>query len=475
MEHLTLRDPIEFTENILVISDLHLGESLANENTPGAEGYIRILNKELSDFIRYYECNRRNNLPWHLVIDGDMVDFLRLVGSDPECSVDYQHELLTILKNVLYVHRPLFRELGHFLLAGNRVTIVEGNHDAELYFQEIRNCITSYVITLLDASRENFTPEEVSRQISSRLTFRSWFQVEIGRYHIEHGHQYDAFCSFEYQLAPYDSGPSERLMTPMTQRAVPFFGELLAQLSTHSVEHWTFGQFMRFAWQQGPRLCLLLFKFYFLFGIELLTKSGERRRKELDTWKIHHRNRLLEMSASAPYGLKTLEALDALKATPAEFSTWKMLNCFYLDRILIFSHGLFFSLMIELLGGKSWRFLHLVVWGLVGLVVRWLSQDREAANIPMLLRRAAWGIANTTGAPCVVFGHSHHPERVDLNILFGHSRDGAPAIYINSGSWVTNEGVRGEKGKGMTFVEINGNEAMLCRWCGEKTGPEVLG
>jgi UDP-2,3-diacylglucosamine pyrophosphatase LpxH len=94
----------------------------------------------------------------------------------------------------------------------------------------------------------------------------------------------------------------------------------------------------------------------------------------------------------------------------------------------------------------------------------------------MLLRRAAWRIANTTGTPCIIFGHSHHPERVNLNVLFGHGRHGAPpAVYINSGSWVTNEGIRGETGQGMTFVEIIGHEAKLCRWCGEKTTPEVLG
>src|SRR5207244_11856275 len=46
-----------------------------------------------------------------------------------------------------------------------------------------------------------FDPEA----LVSRLAFRTWFVAHPGRVHIEHGHQHDPYCSFEYHLAPFDA------------------------------------------------------------------------------------------------------------------------------------------------------------------------------------------------------------------------------------------------------------------------------
>src|SRR5712672_2756401 len=70
----------ESNRNILVISDLHLGEDLR----PGGAGvsYLRHLVKlerELENFLAYHTQTRLNDRPWTLVVNGDMVDFMSVM------------------------------------------------------------------------------------------------------------------------------------------------------------------------------------------------------------------------------------------------------------------------------------------------------------------------------------------------------------------------------------------------------------
>src|SRR2546430_2244931 len=67
-------------KNILVISDLHLGEDLR----PGGANvsYLRhlaTLERELEKFLAHYTEHRLDGRPWQLVVNGDMVDFMSVM------------------------------------------------------------------------------------------------------------------------------------------------------------------------------------------------------------------------------------------------------------------------------------------------------------------------------------------------------------------------------------------------------------
>src|SRR5207247_1616473 len=64
-------------KNILVISDLHLGESIKPNAT--SVSYLRQLarlDRELTAFLAHYRDHRIDGRPWRLVVNGDMVDFM---------------------------------------------------------------------------------------------------------------------------------------------------------------------------------------------------------------------------------------------------------------------------------------------------------------------------------------------------------------------------------------------------------------
>src|SRR5947208_450612 len=67
-------------KNILVVSDLHLGEDL--RPTGANVSYLRHLvglERELQSFLAHHIEHRVDGRPWSLVINGDMVDFMSVM------------------------------------------------------------------------------------------------------------------------------------------------------------------------------------------------------------------------------------------------------------------------------------------------------------------------------------------------------------------------------------------------------------
>lgn len=478
-------------EGILVISDIHLGEDVLISGPEHLGSYIQALNRELADFIAAHIGGR----PWHLVVNGDMFDFVKVsVQPSPEEAFEHWSRQLTdeelqrlpnTQENVVYklgrileIHRPLFKQFARFVLAGNRITIIEGNHDTEFYFEAVRQRLHDFVVSEVERIQKQerppdktLTDEEIAAlkakavAAAARLNFQTWFEASSGRYHIEHGHQYDELCSFEYNLVPV-AGPGENpeIATPMSHRVMPYFAELLGDFSTHGVDHWSLGDWLKFCLKLGPRMMLHLTKVYFVATWELISQAGNSRAEQIQSLSKLHKQRLRAMAECSAYGYETLRQLDQLKAKPAEFSMFKMARVFFFDRFVIVGATALLMTLSGLLGGTAWCLASMFLGSVVLLTS--VFTPNNAGAIEEILRLAAARIADLTGARYVVFGHSHHPELVDLRRTFGVGRFGENAYYINSGSWVTREVLRGDASQGMTYVELTGDGARLRRWLG---------
>jgi UDP-2,3-diacylglucosamine pyrophosphatase LpxH len=465
-------------EHILVISDIHLGESITSEQSDILAQHIRVLNRELAGFVDTHALANAKDHPWHLVINGDMFDFVAIplvreedehalseLDSDPVCPTEVE-TVVWKLGRILEVHRPLFKSLSRFVLAGHRVTMVEGNHDAQFYFPEVRQALSEF---MLDEARKLQRQDKVELDealFRQNVQYRPWFQAKAGLYHIEHGHQYDAYCSFEYNLAPFERGETKSIATPMTHRLLPYFSKLIGQFSTHDVDKWGMFDWVSFGLKLGPKIAGGLVKAYLTAMVELLGQSGESRRAELRHSAKLQEERLKMLAEDSDYEWATLKTLEALRATPAEFSFLTMLNIFLLDRFFTVIITLSLSLW-ALYYGQIWLWVltGAVFFGCCGAVV--LLDQRRGAKIEIKLKEAAAKIAAVTGTRFVIFGHSHSPEVVPLGKSNTGDKKKAPrAFYANSGSWVTHELLRGDEGKGMTYVEISEQELYLKRWNG---------
>lgn len=466
--------------NVLVISDLHLGEDILVDGPELLNSYIRALNGTLMGFLRGHQDNRVDNRPWHLVINGDMFDFVKMPlgpAAGQPVRAGSEQEALRKLDRILRIHRPLFMAIATFLLAGHTVTVVEGNHDAEFFFDGVRGTLRQEIVRLAgNQLRREGQPVHLSHEVGERLVFSSWFVAQTGHYHIEHGHQYDPFCSFEHKLMPLEAplGPAADavLTQPMSHRLLPRVAELLGNFSTHGINDLTLADIGRLLRSLGVRKSMQLTAAYAALGALLLRQAGSRRQQGLQQMAVHQARRLRVLCAESCYSAGVLRALDKLKAPPAEYNLPTMLHLFWLDRVAAIACGAAIGILWRTLWGATWLQVAMVQVFAVVCAVALKAWDPPA--IRTVLRDAAARISQVTGAQYVVFGHSHKPECINLFDGYNVGRQSAQPHYINGGSWVTREILRGDASEGMTYVQLTASGAQLLRWRGLGEAPICL-
>jgi UDP-2,3-diacylglucosamine pyrophosphatase LpxH len=167
-----------------IVSDLHLG----------AGDYLDEFDQDES-FAHLLEAigKRRGS---ELIINGDFIDFVAVTlekdSTSPfsrlGCTED---ESLRKLERVLEAHHSFLGALRLFMEKGNRLVLVPGNHDIDLFWPGVRDRLV----------------EALGRPDSSHFHFESrGFYKKDGLY-VEHGNQYYADSVFENFTHPFMRDP----------------------------------------------------------------------------------------------------------------------------------------------------------------------------------------------------------------------------------------------------------------------------
>ena len=165
-----------------IISDLHIGAGKTDDCDLELE----------QSFIEFLKYLYSKNDKIELIINGDFLDFAQApvlgdcdlrsesTGGIPLCFTERQS--LKKLDSIHKAHRPIFDALRDYLArnGGNRLIILPGNHDADLFWPNVREEFIA-LVGGSSAVRDNLT-----------------FHLESAYYppgqptvRIEHGHQYD--------------------------------------------------------------------------------------------------------------------------------------------------------------------------------------------------------------------------------------------------------------------------------------------
>ncbi len=417
--------------NLLIVSDLHLGEDLSEFGSAGLLKLISALNQKFSEFINYFAENTQAGHPWHLVFNGDAFDFLKISlratapTADPEWLYNTAREAQKVnidetpakiaekMNSLCQAYLPLMESLVNFILAGHKITFISGNHDLELYLSDVRLAFKDFLLEKLElrfrAQKENPLSAEERDAFLAAIDFKPWFLAKPGYYHIEHGHMFDNMCSVKEPLLPLARLDPPLIATPIIQRSLPYIADLLPDFSTHGIEGLNITKLLenltiRERYAVIKALNSAVKDLSALTETETLTQAAAKAREDF----IHE----------SPYGQPVLKALSALNQKPFELS--------------------------------------------VRQTVSNLLEDR---NGPRDLRQTAEKIATITGARVVIFGHSHQAEFLTATNTSGHNY-----TYINSGSWVSREVEQGPKGNGATFAIITPEGSHLYKWLGPDSG-----
>jgi UDP-2,3-diacylglucosamine pyrophosphatase LpxH len=391
----------------LIVSDLHIGDGKAGDDFVDGK-------HQFANFVCAHADSKEGCAgDIELIINGDFLEFVQVLpqaytlnSAEYWCS---ESESVAKLDCILKGHPDVFEALKQFQKPGNRVTIFAGNHDVDLYWNEVQTRIRG------KAGDINFELHEDT------------FERYGGRLHISHGHQFpsiDPANDFKNWRNPILALPadaeSKRLeMCPGTlfvvrfvnflEATYPFADNLHPELALAGIlwreDRWglkTVGwMLLRFAARY--RQAFLSSSMQVDIGPQLLNAiQGDSFLRE----KISsiYRNALNEPDMSADKVKQTLSSEDAIAA--------------FVEQLL--QAGPLWEKWIAVLDIAKPAVLSVGDSRGNALAIRAASAIDVRAGSAIIARNK-WNV----GAQIVVLGHTHLPEAV---------REGSRRYY-NPGSW----------------------------------------
>jgi UDP-2,3-diacylglucosamine pyrophosphatase LpxH len=183
----------------VVISDVHLSEA-----EPGDDAWLRYRQRRFfpdDDFAQLASLmmgRLRDGERLELVFDGDLIEFEGPKVIDGQSRFDdmprTEIEAVDVLSRIVRDHPVFFTAVARVAAAGHQVVFVAGNHDVQLSFPAVQVTLRRAIAELL--------PSEPT--VGEHVSVQPWFYQTDDRVHVEHGHQYDAYCSFRDPLHPLD-------------------------------------------------------------------------------------------------------------------------------------------------------------------------------------------------------------------------------------------------------------------------------
>jgi UDP-2,3-diacylglucosamine pyrophosphatase LpxH len=118
-------------QRLFIISDLHLGGMPPSADSPGFQMCSEAGAQRLAAFIAWASTHRSADRSLHLVLAGDVVDFLAEEEPFESFTADDERARRKLAR-AMDRTRLVWEALSAFVAAGNELTVMLGNHDIEL-------------------------------------------------------------------------------------------------------------------------------------------------------------------------------------------------------------------------------------------------------------------------------------------------------------------------------------------------------
>jgi len=464
--------------NYLIISDLHLRE--AEKNPTGRLFYF---DQEFADFLRHYRLFYVGERKWKLIIAGDLIDFLHIKErpkSDDKLlqglalsltdlkffpGTEWQKSLWK-LDHILSSHPQLLLALARFVAAGNEIHLLRGNHDQELFWPEVQDHFR-----LLVAQHHPMDSSYLDMKVlaKDRIHFVPWFYLEKDLLYVEHGHQYDPYCSNAHNLCPILPDNPQQLEATLSACTMRYFASRIQNIDPAAIENInSIPKYLLHLIRSNPGQVALM-PFYYLEMVVRTLGKVRREDKARESFVDQMEAKIRE-EIKAEHGLsdETLRAIARLGHSPLLRSRWETIKCFSLDLLAAGTVALMTSVSLSptnstLLGLEAASAVPLLF--LLALALLW-KKRMGRFNDHHNLREIARTISETLGCRYVILGHSHDP---DVHAL-SKAKD---QWYFNVGTWIPS----GDEGQFIylqILKETSGASAHLMRWHRKLQQPEEL-
>lgn len=466
--------PIE-GENLLIITDLHLGEACKEHSRIEYLKRAADLDAHICGFLDHFARNRPDDRPWRLILGGDLLDFLQVTmtppGTEGEKAVyglgTREDESVWKLRRLMERHRDFFVFLADFVGAGHRIEIVQGNHDEELFWPAVRQALVEGLVHLYFGDEGQ--PAQTPAAFADRIHFNPWFYYQPGLIYFEHGHRFDDYCTTPPQLCPLRPQAEDELTSPLSYLAIRYFANRQPGFQTHDKEHWGVREYYGYFRTLGLSRALRSLTLYRDLLGRVVGYHLDHGRFESEEARAAHERRLAELAEREGLDAGTISRLEALGAqsimarplglfTMMGMGEWSAVLAVLIALVVALSTDWPVIVDLALLIGVA---------ALGVAAVRGLRR-RYPRDIKAKLDRAATAIGALLAVPVVAMGHSHRPVR--RRMAHDHR-----AFYLNTGSFLAHDHAAHAPDEPCccptTFVVINQTgpyrrpNPVLQRWC----------
>jgi UDP-2,3-diacylglucosamine pyrophosphatase LpxH len=427
-------------ESLLVFSDVHLGSDL---NDWGAKTVKRTsaIDRDLVALLAHYRSTPAPSGRWRVVIAGDFIDFIGMTITCEESSLPHlteeerahglgngEEHSREKLRRVAIRHGDVFSELAMFVAQGHALTLIHGNHDLEFHWDGVKDDLRAI---LLQHARTNEALDE--HEFLARIEFQPWFFYRHGVAYIEHGHQYDPFCSTANVMAPLSPLDPRRVARGFSETLLRFVVRPTRGMTEHGHENLGIAHYLRFGWRLGVSGMMRLVVRFVRAIVELLRLRSEHLSDAARALRKLHSRRVAAFAKATQVRKERLHALLSLHAQPITHSIAGVMASLLLDRLVLAVLSIAALIMVAI-GATLTRphpallsvgVLVLVTWGLTH---RYFAK-RRLVDPSVTLGERAGQLSRIFPAAFVVMGHTHVPVERPIGA----------ATYINLGSWAEEE------------------------------------
>jgi len=491
---------------LIVVSDFHLSEGWrpAGRKLSPAEDFF--FDDEFSRFLTYLKTAEPGRI--HLIINGDLFDFLQ-VGVDRTDLESNEHLRGLSEKDRRYIdrygaktdepssifkldkihqgHPVFFQALSGFLAQGNRLTVITGNHDIDLYWPGVQARLKDMVSVPEPALARDGGIAAVD------IEFQPWIYYDRDHsVYIEHGNQYESLNSFRYPLRPVLPKNEAELNLPFGSLFVRYLLTQVEKINPFADNIKPNTKYVAWAIKTDPlgfrRLLKLVWRFAVTVG-KIYRRSGNQSRYSVEAVQEFDgdTNRSV-MRIAKRFGIAgdvndnghPLRQIMRLHQRPFNDGKLRfMWQLFFagLDIWLFLLSGLASVAFVVLVWKYGFRNVYstgslaaAAVGALAGQAYFQAGVNMDKGSVAAAKKIGEIMKASGNPARYIVFGHTHQPEIIPLD---------DEMIYFNTGTWDVifedqEELIREKRQFAFLMFERPGAEPRLMRWNDAVGAPELL-
>ncbi len=479
--------------NFLFVSDLHLSEGRypdsgklsRNEDFFQDVPFARLVAFHAGKAVDSQSPPHYRDVPWMLVINGDVFDFLQVVSLPKEGAelaevkgvTTYEAlkelstseakyglgtrspEIVWKLRQVAKGHPVFFQALAWFVAhEGNRLVLMKGNHDIELYWPEVQAAFRDELVaaygawrTAVSQTHDNWPlpwhdglPEALDRAaLDTAVTFPAEYYLEPGLFYAEHGCQYDPINCFTNFSDPRLMNKPDLIELPSGSFFVRYFFNKVEEIHPFADNIKPIIKYINWVINNAPSAAVRVL-------VDLLPKYVvalfKLKKKQFQDWRrrMQGQERTPQANLESAAGRFENDLRQVQARIRKQMGRMSKLSSLGTIASLVFKLGgwllLFTAVRAFVNSDYGATVLYLVLSGLAGFAGSYLVRLLDEVLASSYLLTAAKEVnkllnaaGDLSSVPFLIYGHDHVAS---LHKLGESGERPFPQWYINTGTWI---------------------------------------